>query len=380
MAARRSKWLTPTFRKELWRLWRAGESAAEIAQALAVCPAAITVQIGRAGGIEPGFGRRRNALTELEREEIARGLAREWSIRQIAVHLGREPSTVSREVKRNGGRCHYRVRSAEWQAWRRARRPKRCKLAGGARLRRLVASKLRDLWSPQQIAHWLRRRFGENLAMRVSHETIYRTLFVQARGALKQELVAHLRTGRLNRQPRRKGAPDTASIVDGISIRERPAEVEDRAVPGHWEGDLLFGDVHSYIATLVERKTRYCLLAKVTSKDSHVVVEALQKVIARLPAELRKSLTWDRGSELSAHAEFTVATGVPVYFCDPRSPWQRGSNENTNGLLRQYFPKGKDVSRFTQAQLDRVARQLNGRPRMTLDWKSPAEALNEVLR
>jgi len=216
--------------------------------------------------------------------------------------------------------------------------------------------------------------------MRVSHETIYKSLFVQARGVLKQELVAYLRTGRLHREPRRKNAPTTAPIVDGLSIRQRPAEVDDRAVPGHWEGDLLFGNQQSYIATLVERTTRFCLLARVTSKESHVVIAALQKVIARLPVELRKSLTWDRGTELSEHAQFTVASGIPVYFCDPHSPWQRGSNENTNGLLRQYFPKGKDVSHFTQAQLDRVARELNGRPRMTLDWRSPAEALDQLLR
>lgn len=380
MAEKRAKWLSPTLRKELWRRWRDGESLADLSRALAVSQPAVSVQIARAGGIRPCFGRRPTALAEAEREEISRCVASEWSIRRIAAHLGRAPSTISRELKRNGGRRHYRARNAEWCAWRRARRPKPCKLARSRKLRRYVASRLRRRWSPQQIARWLCHRFSDNPAMRVSHETIYRTLFVQARGALKRELVAYLRTGRLHREPRRKGAPNTSPIVDGLSIRQRPADVEDRAVPGHWEGDLLFGDQQSYIATLVERKTRYCLLARVASKESHVVVAALQKVISRLPAELRKSLTWDRGSEMSAHADFTVATGIPVYFCDPYSPWQRGSNENTNGLLRQYFPKGKNVSHYTQAQLDRVARELNGRPRMTLDWHSPAEALNELLR
>lgn len=379
MQRRRAKWLAPTLRKELWRRYREGESVAAVSQALGVSKPTVHVQIIRAGGVEPHFGRRPDALTEAEREEISRGVAMGWSVRRIASHLCRAPSTISRELRRNGGRNRYRACNAEWKAWRRARRPKPCKLRTHKRLRNVVARKLCELLSPQQIAHWLRREFGDNPSMRVSHETIYKSLFVQARGALKQELTAHLRTGRKVRKPRRHRVERTC-VADGVSIRERPAEVEDRAVPGHWEGDLLFGDIHSCIVTLVERKTRYCMLAKVESKDTHVVVAALQKIIKRLPVELRRSLTWDRGSELSAHAKFAVETGVPVYFCDPRSPWQRGSNENTNGLLRQYFPRGKDVSHYTQAQLDKVARQLNNRPRMTLDWQTPAEALNEVLR
>jgi IS30 family transposase len=253
-------------------------------------------------------------------------------------------------------------------------------LATRPRLRNCVISKLKQNWSPQQIAGWLRREFVDDLAMQVSHETIYRTLFVQPRNALKKELLGHLRTHRAHRQPKKSKKGHTSSIVDGISIRERPAEVEDRAVPGHWEGDLLFGTVHNYIATLVERHSRFVMLVKVPSKDTETVTAALQKQIVKLPEELRLSLTWDRGSEMSGHKEFVVATGIPVYFCDPHSPWQRGSNENTNGLLRQYFPKGKDVSHYSQADLNKVARQLNGRPRKTLDYRTPAEALTEALR
>jgi len=380
MERQRAKWLMPRLRQELWRRFRAGESASDISRALAVTEEAIWVQINRTGGIQPCFGRRRDALTEVERHEIAKRLEQGWSLNRIASLLQRAASTISREVKRNSDEGGYRVDSAEWRTWRRARRPKPCKLRLCRRLRNAVARKLRIHWSPQQIARWLRRKYGHDGAMQVSHETIYKTLFVQARGALKKELVKHLRTGRQRRKPRRLGGPARESVVDGVSIRERPAEVDDRAVPGHWEGDLLMGDVHSCVITLVERTTRYCMLAKVDSKETLVVVAALQKLIKRLPTELRRSITWDRGSELAAHARFTVETNVPVYFCDPRSPWQRGSNENTNGLLRQYFPKGKDVSHFTQAELDKIARQLNGRPRMTLDWHSPAEALNEVLR
>lgn len=379
--AERLKWLVPSLRKELWRLYREGVSAIEIAKTLPLSVTAVHANIARGGGFAPNIGRRPDALTEAEREEIAIGVGRGLSIRAIAAALRRAPSTISREIRRNSTRDGgYRMHIAERLAWRRGRRPKKCKLAMSKRLRNLVARKLYELWSPQQIAQWLRVQFSDDASMHVSHETIYKTLFVQARGALKKELVACLRSGRESRYPRRAKAAERTCVADGVSIRERPADVEDRAVPGHWEGDLLFGDIHSYIVTLVERKTRYVLLAKIESKDTNVVVAAIQKVIARLPAELRKSLTWDRGAELSAHAKFTVESGVPVYFCDPRSPWQRGSNENTNGLLRQYFPRGEDVSHYTQSQLDKVARQLNGRPRMTLDWKSPAEALNEVLR
>jgi IS30 family transposase len=233
---------------------------------------------------------------------------------------------------------------------------------------------LQQDWAPQQIAQWLKQQHPDNTAMQVSHETIYQTLFVQARGVFRKELTEHLRRSGQLRRPRNRGMADNG-IVDAISIRERPAEADDRAVPGHWEGDLLAGTNSSHIATLVERHSRFVMLVKIENKESVGVAAALAKKIRKLPAELRRSLTWDRGTEMAAHKQFTVATDVKVYFCDPRSPWQRGSNENTNGLLRQYFPKGKDVSGFSQAQLNQVALRLNGRPRETLQWRSPAEAL-----
>jgi IS30 family transposase len=353
--------------------------ALEIAERLRITAHTVAVTLQRAGGVAPSDARSSRALTEVEREEITRGVCRGDSIRKIAQALKRAPSTVSRELKRNYGRARYRAVSAERKAFEAARRPKLCKLGANARLRRLVTAKLELHWSPQQIAEWLRRKFG-SASMTVSHETIYRTLFVQARNVFKKELCAHLRTGRSRRRPRRESTNDTASIVDGISIANRPAEVEDRAVPGHWEGDLLFGTVNSYIATLVERQTRFCILVKIPSKDAKVVANAIAAQMMRLPTHLRKSLTWDRGSEMAGHKQFSIDTNIDVFFCDPRSPWQRGSNENTNGLLRQYFPTGQDVSHYSQAQLDRVAYQLNGRPRKTLDYKNPAEKLNELLR
>lgn len=379
MAHKKRTWLTPNQHSKAWRLWRAGVPLTDIAQALAIGTSGVTAHFARFGGIPPSNRRSARALTEAEREEISRCLAMQLSIRAIARKLKRAPSTISREIRRNHGRAGYRATSAERRAWKCARRPKPCKLARYGRLRRCVAAMLRRNWSPQQIMETLRGAFPNQPAMNVSHEAIYRSLFVQARGALKAELKKHLRTGRARRRPHRETKVGTASIVDGISISERPAEVEDRAVPGHWEGDLLFGDVHSYIATLVERHTRYCMLVKVPSKDTVEVTAAIQRQITRLPKELRKSLTWDRGSEMSGHKEFSVATEVDVYFADPRSPWQRGSNENTNGLLRQYFPSGKDVSHYTQAQLDRVARELNGRPRKTLGYRTPAEIFNALL-
>ena len=374
------RWMTPNLRRELWRLWQRGQSLVDIAKALEIAPTHVSACIARDGGIAPRGRRNTRGLAEAERDEICRGLAAGSSLRSIARRLKRSPSTISREVKRNYGRDRYRPSSAERRAWKCARRPKPRKLHTNGCLRRLVAKRLKQDWSPQQIAETLRRTFAGDPTMTISPETIYRTLYLQARGGLKLELKKHLRTHRLRRQPRRKKAVGTASIVDGISISLRPAEVEDRAVPGHWEGDLIFGTVHSYIATLVERKTRFCMLVKVTSKETDVVTAAIQKQITRLPTELRKSLTWDRGSELSGHKAFTVATDIPVYFCDPRSPWQRGSNENTNGLLRQYFPAGEDVSGYSQAELNRVALKLNTRPRKTLDYRSPAEAFNELLR
>jgi IS30 family transposase len=292
--------------------------------------------------------------------------------------LGRSPATVSREIRRNGGYDRYRAASADEQAWDRAHRPKRCKLATNPRLRRAVAGKLRLNWSPEQIAGWLKRTRPKDESCQVSHETIYRSLFVQARGVLKKELLRHLRSKRTIRRSKQAGLHQDGrgQIVDPVSIRQRPAAVEDRAVPGHWEGDLLSGSKNSYIATLVERHTRYVMLAKVANKDTQTIVSALIKQAKMLPTELYKSLTWDRGMELADHRRFTLATNIDVYFCDPQSPWQRGSNENTNGLLRQYFPKGADLSVYSQAHLNKVARQLNERPRKTLGFETPAERFN----
>jgi IS30 family transposase len=320
-------------------------------------------------------------LSLSEREEISRGVAGGLSLRAIGRGLGRAPSTISREVRRNGGKRQYRASLADGRAWGQARRPKRCKLALHAPLRRCVAQRLRERWSPQQIAGWLVAQHPTDHSMRVSHETIYRTLFVQARGALKRELVGYLRTRRHRRGARSaQGAGARGGSITGeLSIRERPAEATDRAVPGHWEGDLLCGSNQSQIATLVERHSRYVLLVKMPDKDSQHVAKALARKIKRLPQELRRSLTWDRGIEMASHARFTVDTQVAVYFCDPYSPWQRGSNENTNGLLRQYFPKGRDLSKYTQRQLDAVARQLNRRPRQTLGWQCPADRLNQTV-
>lgn len=378
--SKKRKWLTPNLRSALWKAYAAGSSLKAVATMLDIEWHSVATELHRSGGFAPRNRRHPRALTELERELISRCIAMKWSVRAIARKLGRAPSTVSREIRRNYGRQRYRACSAERRAWKAARRPKPCKLAKNRRLRACVEDKLRLWWSPKQIAEWLRLTFGDDRSMNVSHETIYRSLYIQARGALKAELREHLRSGRKRRHPRRETKVGTASIVDGISISERPAEANDRAVPGHWEGDLLFGNVHSYIATLVERHSRYCILVKVPSKDTHEVIKAIRKQITRLPAHLRKSLTWDRGSEMSGHKEFTVATNIPVFFADPRSPWQRGSNENTNGLLRQWFPKGTDFSQYSQAQLDKYAHLLNGRPRETLGYKTPAQVLQSLLR
>jgi IS30 family transposase len=331
------------------------------------------------GGIRP-LERRRSklALTLSEREEISRAIVARRSIRSIARLLGRAPSTVSREVRRNGGYDRYRAARADARAWARARRPKQCKLATHAWLRQVVARQLRLNWSPEQIAGWLKRTYPGQEAYQVSHETIYRSLFVQTRGVLKKELTQHLRSQRTMRRSIHASAKgdDRGQIKDMVSIRERPASVEDRAVPGHWEGDLLLGPQDSYIVTLVERHTRYVMLAKVADKSTHTVVSALIKQAQKLPSELYKSLTWDQGKELTDHRRFSLATDIEVYFCDPRSPWQRGSNENTNRLLRQYFPKGTDLSVHSQAHLNKVARQLNERPRKTLGFETPAERFN----
>jgi IS30 family transposase len=361
---------------EVWDRWQRGEGLKLIGRVFDRTSSAIFQHLKPHGGIRPVPRRRSQRVLCLhEREEISRGVAAGASLRSIAARLGRAPSTVSRELKRNGGQRRYRAAAADSQAWDRALRPKLCKLATHEELRQLVAAKLSDNWSPEQIAGWLKHTYPDDEDYQVSHETIYRSLFVQARGVLKKDLQAHLRSGRAIRRSRHASSKrdSRGSLTDMISIRERPASVEDRAVPGHWEGDLLCGSANSYIVTLVERHTRYVLLAKVANRDSTTVITALINQAHRLPDELRKSLTWDRGKEMAQHKSFTLATDVAVYFCDPQSPWQRGSNENTNGLLRQYFPKGTNLSVHSQERLDEVARQLNGRPRKTLGFETPAE-------
>ena len=373
---------TAAQRQELWDRYQRGESLKAIARALGKRSSSIYNHLRPTGGVRPVPRKRsRMALTLVEREEISRGIVAEQSIREMARTLGRAPSTVSREVRRNGGYVHYRAAEADKRAWDRARRPKRCQLALNGRLARLVAAKLKMNWSPEQIAGWLKAEYPGDERYHVSHETIYQSLFIQARGALKKELTAHLRSQRTIRRSKHaktKGV-GRGQLKDIVSIRERPASVEERAVPGHWEGDLIAGSKNTHIATLVERKTRYVMLAKVNSRDTETVIKALIKQSKKLPKELYKSLTWDRGKELADHKEFSLATDIKVYFCDPRSPWQRGSNENTNGLLRQYFPKRTDLSVHSQAHLNKVARQLNERPRKTLGFRTPAQKFNECV-
>jgi IS30 family transposase len=377
MSVGRHSTVTDAQREELWRRYKAGETVLGIAGALGQRPTNLYRVLQDAGGIAPARRSRSPRVLSLgEREEISRGIAAGNTFRAIARSLNRAVSTVSQEVARHGGRRCYRAAQADWAAWELARRPKLCLLARDRQLQRIVAVKLKQDWSPQQITGWLKDQYPGNPEMRVSHETIYRSLFVQARGALKKELIGHLRSKRRIRRPRHAMDGRVGErIVDAISIRQRPAEVKDRAVPGHWEGDLVEGSRGTYIATLVERRSRFVMLVKIPEKRTDAVVGALIKAVRKLPTALRKSLTWDRGSELTDHAKFTVATNVKVYFCDPYSPWQRGSNENTNGLLRQYYPKGMDLSAVSQAQLDVVARKLNTRPRDTLDWKTPAHIL-----
>lgn len=368
---------TAAERGEIWRLWKSGFSTRDIGRAIGRQAGAVWLRLAPTGGIEPAPRVRAARTLQLtEREEISRGLAQGSSIRQIAAGLGRAPSTVSREVRRHLGRSQYRAANADRRAWRSAQRPKRCALSLNARLRGVVASKLRLNWSPQQISEWLKLAHPDDESLQVSHETIYRTLFVQTRGALKKELLGHLRGKRRIRRCRAAHRDARGQIPDLISISERPAEVDDRAVPGHWEGDLIAGSNFSHIATLVERHSRFVMLVKVPSTETRVVVAALARQMQKLPASLRRSLTWDRGTEMKQHQRFTVATDVKVYFCDPYKPWQRGTNENTNGLLRQYFPKRTDLSGFTQAQLNKVAQQMNGRPRKTLGYRTPADTLN----
>jgi IS30 family transposase len=366
----------------MWDRWQKGESLNSIARLFGRSHSSIQGILARTGGIRPPQRRRsQRALTLPEREEISRGLVAGQSLRSIATTLGRAPSTVSREINRNGGRRRYRANQAEQAAWDRAHRPKTCKLVQNRALARIVAEKLRLQWAPRQIAGWLKRTYADDENDQVSHETIYKSLFIQARGALKKELIQHLRRTRAMRRSRHhtQKTSDHGRITNTVSIRERPAEAEDRAVPGHWEGDLLCGSNNSQIATLVERHTRYVMLVRLKSKDTETVINALIKQAHKLPRELYKSLTWDRGSEMADHTRFSLATDINVYFCDPQSPWQRGSNENTNGLLRQYFPKGMDLSNVHQNRLNAVARRLNERPRETLQFYSPAEKFNECV-
>ena len=372
--------LTRADKAAVFKRFKSGERLTDIAVALGRTPGTIHSVLRRYGGIAPTErSRSGRALRLEEREEISRGVVAGESLRSIARRLCRPASTISREVNRNGGRQAYRAAEAEKQAAQEGLRPKACKLAKGPRLARLVAKRLQGLWSPQQISGWLRAEYPSDSEMQVSSETIYRTLFIQARGALKKQLLTHLRQGRQMRRPKASLA-QAGKILDAISISERPAEVEDRAVPGHWEGDLIAGKANqSFIGTLVERQTRFVKLIRVASKDSTDFAKALEREVVRLPEALVKSITWDRGTEMAKHKAFTVATDVKVYFCDPHSPWQRGSNENTNGLLRQYFPKGTDFSRITQKQLDKAAASLNGRPRLTLHWRTPAQKLSELV-
>jgi len=362
----------------IWDRWTRGESLSEIGRAVDRIPAAVFHVVRARGGIPPPpRWRSSRALTITEREEISRGLATGVSFRQLGAQLGRATSTVSREVGRHGGRLGYRAAAADGATWDRALRPQRCRLAQRPVLCAHVAEKLAVDWSPQQIAGWLKRTYPQDPAMQVSHETIYRSLFVQSRGVLKQELLRHLRRRKTRRRSRHASTTTQprGQIVDAVSIRERPASVEDRAVPGHWEGDLLVGKANSYIATLVERRSRFVMLVRLPGKDTQSVVQALTRRVRTLPTGLMSSLTWDRGMELAAHKAFSVATDVRVYFCDPQSPWQRGSNENTNGLLRQYLPDGTDLSTYTQPQLNVIARRLNMRPRKTLGYDTPADRL-----
>lgn len=365
----------------IWKKWKSGIPVNDIGRALGRPTSTIFSYLKYHGGIRPRQRfRRASSLSFEEREEISRGLATNLSIRTIALSLGRSPSTISREINRNRGIANYRAADAHRAAWVRASRPKICILVSNSKLRELVTCKLKDDWSPEQISGWLKLEYPNDEGLRVSHETIYKSLFVQTRGLFRKELRKHLRTKRNFRRSRSFKATTRGGIADGVSISERPAIVEDRAIPGHWEGDLIHGSKNTFIATVVERQTRFTVLVKVDGKDTQSVVTALSEQMVKLPKLLKQSLTWDRGNEMAGHVAFSVATKMDVYFCDPRSPWQRGTNENTNGLLRQYFPKGTSLSRFTQDELNRAAAKLNNRPRKTLGFYTPAQKLDEVLR
>jgi IS30 family transposase len=382
MAPRLRRHITGTEKIQFWDRWQQGESIHQIARSLGRRHSSVRRVLAQTGGIRPAERHRSpRTLTLAEREEISRSVARGCSLRSVAEQLHRAPSTISREIQRNGGRDRYRASQADERAWDRARRPKVCKLKRHRVLAKLVAAKLQQRWSPVQIAGWLKQRSDGHEEHEVSHETIYLSLFIQARGALKKELLVHLRRTRAMRRSRHhtQKTPNHGQLTGMVSIRERPAEVGDRAVPGHWEGDLLMGSHNTQIAVLVERYTRYVMLVQVDSRDTQTVIDKLIAHAHKLPRELYKSLTWDRGKEMADHRRFTLATDIQVYFCDPQHPWQRGSNENTNGLLRQYFPKGTDLSVYSQAKLDAVARQLNERPRKTLNFETPAERFQQCV-
>lgn len=373
--------MTDTKKDTIWYMWEKGYPMSIIAKEINKPPATVFSYLEYHGGIRPRKRKRPiRALAINEREEISRGLAEGISMREISRGLGRSPSTICREVNRNRGVDRYRAIEADKAAWRRAKRPKPPVLLRNRKLKRIVEAKLSLDWSPEQISGWLKIKYSEDNSMQISHETVYRSLFIQTRGILKEELLKHLRTKRKFRHSKHHKAGSRGRIVDCITISERPAEIEDRATPGHWEGDLIRGQLNSHIATLVERTTRFTVLVKVNGKDTDTVVSALSKHMVKLPELLKQSLTWDRGTELASHQKFTMATDMDVYFCDPSSPWQRGTNENTNGLLRQYFPKKSLLTIHSQRDLNRVAAKLNNRPRKTLGFISPADKINELLR
>ena len=382
MKNRKRIYYTDTQKSLMWHRWQKGESLQQIAQLFDRNHSSIQGILVESGGIRPRQRCRAvRTLSLAERKEILRGVVGGRSVRAMEISLGRAPSTISRELHRNGGRSSYRASHAYEAAWSRARRPKVCKLTRYRVLARQVAGKLRRQWSPEQVAGWLKHTCLDDANHHVSHETIYRTLYIQSRGALKKELLSHLRRTRAMRRSRHhtQKTDNHGRIVGAVSFGERPGTAEDRAVPGHWDGDLVFGSHNSQIATLVERQTRYVMLVKVGGKDTETVVNALIQHARRLPKDPYRSLTWDRGKELAAHQRFTLATDSQVYFCDPRKPWQRGSNENTNGLLRQYLSQGLDLSGISQAKLNTIARRLNERPRKTLAYETPVERCRQCV-
>ena len=339
---------------KIWTQWKNGDSLSDIGRALRKHPGSVHHLIAFHGGIGPATKKRSVLnLTLKEREEISRGLAANMTIRGIAACLNRAPSTISREINRHGRIKNYRATLADQQAWRNASRPKLSHLAQHVNLKNIIIGKLQCKWSPEQISGWLKQHYPTEPIMHLSHETIYKSLFIQARGALKKELTQHLRSRRLMRRPKsaKIDRSPRGQIIDAVSIKDRPAAIENRAIPGHWEGDLVSGSKNTHIATLVERMTRFTILVKVAGKDTHSVITALRNKIKTLPQMLCGSLTWDRGMELAQHKQLTIDTNIQVFFCDPRSPWQRGTNENTNGLIRQYLHRSTDLSVLYSSRL-----------------------------